>query len=103
MQAKQARKTYVEIIADDQHWCITASTLALDLDHREFTVFRRFARCDAAELGTDGVEDIVCAAEHAWCGCADLDKVLADGFPRVDKHHVSPTFNERLQYARHEK
>ena len=86
-------KTNVEIISDDQHWRITASTLTLNLDHRELAVLRRFTRFDTAKFRADGVENVVCTAEHAWCGCADLDKVLADRFPEeLVKHLVSSAF-----------
>ena len=72
--------TNVEIISDDQHWCITASTLTLDLDHRELAVLRRVSRLDAAKVLTNGVQKLRGATKHAWGGRADLYKVLTDGF-----------------------
>ena len=73
-------ETYVEVVADDHHGRVTAGALALDLDDGELAVLGRLARLDAAQLGADGVEDLVRAAEHARRRRAHLDEVLTDGF-----------------------
>ena len=75
------RETHVEVVPDDEHGRVAARALALDLDDGELAVLGRLAGLDAAELGADGVEDVVCAAEHAWGGCADLNKVLTNRLP----------------------
>ena len=78
---KTDRGTHIEVVANNHHWRITARALTLDLDDSELAVLGRLARLDTAELGTDGVENVVRAAEHAGRGCAYLDEVLTDRFP----------------------
>ena len=74
------RPTHIEIVSNDEHRRITTRALALDLDDGELAVLGRLAGLDAAELGADGVEDVVRAAEHARRRRADLDKVFAYRF-----------------------
>ena len=79
----RSRKTYVEVVAHDNHGRITARTLALDLNDGELAILGRLSRLYAAQVAADGVEDVVRATEHAGSGSADLHKVLADWFTVV--------------------
>ena len=79
----ERKETHVEVVPDDEHGRVAARALALDLDDGELAVLGRLAGLDAAELGADGVEDVVRAAEHARRRGADLHEVFADGFSRL--------------------
>ena len=72
--------TYVKVVANDEHWCVAARALALDLDDGELAVLGRLARLDATQMSADGVQDVVRTTKHAGGGGADLDKVLSDRF-----------------------
>ena len=72
--------TYVEVIADDHHGRVAARALALNLDDGELAVLGSVPGLDATELGADGVQDVVRATKHARRRCANLDKVLSNGF-----------------------
>lgn len=75
--------TYVEVITNDQHWCVTASTLALDLNDGELAVCCRLTGLNSAEVLADGVQDIGRTLEHARRSSADLDKVLTNRLPKT--------------------
>ena len=78
---KTDRGTYIEVVANNHHWRITARALTLDLDDSELAILGGLSRLNAAQLRTDGVEDLVCAVERARSCGANLDEMFADGFP----------------------
>jgi len=71
----------IKVIADNHHWCVTASTLAFHLNDSELSVLCRLTGFDVSDLFTDRVEDVVRASQHAGGRSADLHKVLTDRFP----------------------
>lgn len=73
--------THVEIIANNDHGSVTASTLAFDLNHGELSVLGGFAGMYSAQVTTDRIQDFRGPSQHARRSGADLYKVFADGFP----------------------
>ena len=73
--------THIEVITDNKHGSITARALTLDFNDGELAVLGRLARFDAAEVATDGVKNVVRAAEHTRRRRADLNEVFANRFP----------------------
>jgi hypothetical protein len=50
-------KTYVEIIIDDHHGCVTACALTLDLDDSELPVLCRLSRLYSTKMTACSVEN----------------------------------------------
>ena len=73
-------RAYIEIVVYNYHWRITTGTLALNLDHSELAILRRFARLNSAQVAAYRFEDFGRASEHTRCRCAHLHEILANRF-----------------------
>lgn len=71
----------IKVIIDCHHWSITTSSLTFNFYDREFAVLRGLANLDPAKVITNSLDNIGRAAKHARSCSADLDEVLANGFP----------------------
>lgn len=59
------------------HGCIDACAKAFDLTDSEQAIIAGAVHLDVCEV-LDGLNNVTGAAEHARCGAADLEMVLAD-------------------------
>jgi len=78
---KKAEQTHIEVISDNQHWGITASTLAFNLNYGEFAILCCLSWLDTTQVFTNSVENFRRTSKHTGCCRADLNKMLADRFP----------------------
>jgi hypothetical protein len=70
--------TCIKIITNDHHWCITACSLALNLDDGELSILGRLAWLNSANMFADRGQNVCGAAQHARRCCANLDKIRAN-------------------------
>ena len=73
--------TYVEVIIDRQHRCVTTGTQTFDFHHGKFPIFGRVPNLQSTKVLLYSIENLISAANHARCRRANLDKVLPDRFP----------------------
>src|SRR5678815_2206011 len=67
----------VEVVVDLHHRRVRAAAETLDLDQREQAVLGGLLEADA-ELLLAGLGHLVCPAQPAWRGAADLQVILPD-------------------------
>jgi hypothetical protein len=94
-RTSQLIDTYVEVVANDHHGGVGASTLTLDLDKCELAVLGGLARLDTTKLLLTRRKDIVGTVEHARRCCADLHEVLANRFTDSGEREVKSRVQEK--------
>ena len=99
MGSRNVRSAYIEIISNNNHWCITASSLTFHLDDCELSIFSCLAGFNTSKVFANGVQDFRGTPKLARRGGADLDEMLANGFPEpncIDKDNPKHSFTTYL-------